>query len=56
MLDLDGNEFGHTSLAELAKVLRSGAMPDLKILEMDDDHAAHDGLAAVCEDRSITVR
>ena len=31
MLDLDGNEFGHTSLAELAKVLRSGAMPDLKV-------------------------
>ena len=56
MLDLDGNEFGHTSLAELAKVLRSGAMPDLKILEMDDDHAAHDGLAAVCDERSITVR
>ena len=28
----------------------------MKILEMDDDHAAHDGLAAVCDERSITVR
>ena len=28
-LEVDGNEFGHTCLAELAAVLRSGAMPAL---------------------------
>ena len=31
-------------------------LPLMKILEMDDDHAAHDGLAAICDERSITVR
>ena len=56
MLDLDGNEFGLQDCPELAIVLRSGAMPDLKILEMDDECVVHEELVAVCEERSITVR